>query len=206
MTAPAVTAPPIRPAQPGDVATIAALLTDAVAADPVAHWLVPDLVERQHIFHALLAMEVDHAVEWGHVDVTVDMTAVAVWRHHPAPQAPPLSDYHLSTFTGRHLTRFQHLYTLVRRYRTAAAHHWLAWLHVTPHARHRGIGQALLAHHHQRIDQLGYPVDTIATATVRNHLTRHGYRAGTPLRLIDGPPLWPLRRAGRPVPLTAVTG
>ncbi|WP_146605664.1 hypothetical protein [Micromonospora craterilacus] len=68
---------------------------------------MPDPVERQHVFHGLLAMEVDHAVEWGHVDVALDMTAVAVWHHHPVAEAAPLSDYHLSTFTGPALPRFQ---------------------------------------------------------------------------------------------------
>ncbi|MBX7265624.1 hypothetical protein KIF24_05910 [Micromonospora sp. Llam7] len=118
---------PIRSAEAGDVATIAALLTDAVATDPVAQWLVADPVERQHIFHGLLTMEVDHAVEWWHVDIALDMTAVAVWHHRPTPQAALLSDYHLSTFTGRHLPRFQQLHALARRYRSGAPHHWLAW-------------------------------------------------------------------------------
>ncbi|MEV6813223.1 GNAT family N-acetyltransferase [Micromonospora sp. NPDC051296] len=208
MTTVPVAAPPIRPARAGDVATIAALLTDATTTDPVAQWLVPDPAERQHTFHGLLAMEIDHAVEWGHVDVTLDMTAVAVWHRHPTPGAAPLADYHLSTFTGRALPRFQQLHNLIRRYRTVAPHHWLAWLHVTPDARRHGIGRTMLAHHHhQRADQLGHPIDTIATTTTaRDHLTRQGYHAGTPLRLPDGPQLWPLRRAGRPVPLTTEAG
>ncbi|TCB95439.1 N-acetyltransferase [Micromonospora zingiberis] len=197
-------APPIRPAQASDVATIAALLTDAVATDPVAQWLVPDPTERQHVFHGLLAMEIDHAVEWGHVDVTLDMTAVAVWHHHPpVAGAAPLSDYHLSTFTGRALPRFQQLHTMLHQYRSRAPHHWLTRLHVIPEARHHGIGRTLLTHHHQRINQLGYPVDTVTTtSTVRDFLTRQGYHAGTPLHLHDGPQLWPLRRATRPLPLT----
>ncbi|WP_327025183.1 GNAT family N-acetyltransferase [Micromonospora sp. NBC_01739] len=198
-----MTVPPIRPARAGDVATIAALLTDTVATDPVAQWLVPDPAERQYVFHGLLAMDIDHAVGCGHVDVALDMTAVAVWRHHPVQQAA-LSDYHLSTFTSRYLHRFQQLDALVHRYRSSAPHHWLAWLHVTPKARRQGIGRALLAHHHQRVDQLGHPVDTVVTGiTARDYLTRHGYHPETPLRLPSGPYLWPLRRTGRPVPPTA---
>ncbi|MBL6280180.1 hypothetical protein JMF97_28860 [Micromonospora fiedleri] len=50
-----MTAPPIRPARAGDVATITALLTDTVATDPVAQRLVPDPAERQHVLHGLLA-------------------------------------------------------------------------------------------------------------------------------------------------------
>ncbi|WFE47595.1 GNAT family N-acetyltransferase [Verrucosispora sp. WMMD1129] len=199
-------APPIRPARAGDVATIAALLTDAIATDPLAQRLVPDPAERQHVYHGLLAMEIDHAVEWGHVDVTLDMTAVAVWQHHPPARAAPLSDYHLSTFTGRALPRFQQLHTLLRPYRSGAPHHWLARLHVLTPARRQGLGRALLAHHHQRVDQLGYPIDTVTTTTVRDFLTRQGYHAGTPVLLHGEPQLWPLRRAGRPVPLTTAAG
>ncbi|MDG4796925.1 GNAT family N-acetyltransferase [Micromonospora sp. WMMD1082] len=196
-----MTTTPIRPAQAGDVAAITALLTDAVAKDPMGAWLVPDPAERRHVFHRLLAMEIDHAIEWGNVDVTLDMTAVAVWHHHPRPPTAPLFDYHLYTSAGPALPRFQRLHTLIRRYRTAAPHHWLAWLHVTPNTRQQGTGQALLEQHHQRVDQHGYPIDTIATNTpTRDYLTKHGYRAGTPLR--TRPHLWPLHRAGRPVPPT----
>ncbi|MEV2241045.1 GNAT family N-acetyltransferase [Micromonospora sp. NPDC049891] len=200
MTTTPVITPPIRPAQPSDVPTIAALLTDAI---PVTQWLVPDPTERQQVFHGLLAMEVDHAVESGHVDVTLDMTAVAVWHHHPVTGAAPLSDYHLRTFTGRALPRFQQLHALINRYRSGAPHHWLAWLHVLPDARRHGIGRALLTRHHQRVDQLGYPVDAVVTSVpARDHLTRRGYHAGTPLRLHGGPHLWPLRRASQPIPPT----
>ncbi|TCB89401.1 N-acetyltransferase [Micromonospora zingiberis] len=185
------------------MAAIVALLVDAAATDPVAAWLVPDPAERQDIFHRVLPIEVDHAVEFGTVDVTLDMTAVAVWHHHPAPEAALLADHHLGAFTGMAVPRFQRLHTLVRRYRSDAPHHWLAWLYVAPGARGHGFGRALLAHHHQRVDQIGYPVDTLVTATTaRDHLVGQGYRAGVPLHLLTGPQLWPLHRAGRPVPPT----
>ncbi|GGM66770.1 hypothetical protein GCM10011608_60120 [Micromonospora sonchi] len=185
------------------MATIAAMLVRAAAADPVAAWLVPDPAERHDALHRLLAMEIDHAVEFGTVDVTLDMTAVAVWHHHPAPEAAPLAGHYLGTFTGMAVPRYQRLHTLVRRYRSDAPHHWLAWLYVTPDARGHGIGRALLAHHHQHIDQIGYPVDTVVTTTTtRDYLTGQGYRATLPLHPLDGPPLWPLRRAGCPVPPT----
>lgn len=203
MNAPTTAAPMIRPAQPSDVAAIAALLTDATTTDPVAAWLLPDPAERHATFHTLLAMDIDHAVESGTVDVTLDMSAVAVWHHHPTPHTPPLFRHHLNTTPDRALLRFQRLHALLGRYRSAAAHHWLAWLHVTPTARGHGIGQALLEHHHRFADRQGLPIDTVVTTTrTRDFLTRHGYHPGLPLHTPGSPRLWPLRRAGRPVPLT----
>ncbi|MEV4481739.1 GNAT family N-acetyltransferase [Micromonospora coxensis] len=193
------TAATIRPAQPADVATITALLTEAIANDPVAEWLVSHPGERQTVFHALLAMDVDHAVEWGNVDVPLDMSAVAVWRHHPAGDAAVLSNHHLSTFTGRALPRFQQLHTLIASFQSAAPHHWLSWLYVTPNSRGKNIGRQLLARHHRRVDQLGYPVDAVVTTeAARDFLRRHGYHPGLPLHLPSGPRLWPLHRSGRP--------
>ncbi|MFJ8691211.1 GNAT family N-acetyltransferase [Micromonospora wenchangensis] len=188
----------VRRAQPGDVATIAALLTDAVMRDPVAEWLVPDPVGRRSVFSELLAMDVDHAVEWDTIDVALDMTAVAVWRHHPNDDL--LSRHHLATITDPALPRFRHYSALVNSYRSPAPHHWLTWLYVAPSRRGLGIGRRLLAHHHQVVDRLGVPVDlVVSTERARGFLHHHGYRAGLPLHLPSGPRLWPLRRPARPV-------
>ncbi|MFJ6197279.1 hypothetical protein [Micromonospora sp. NPDC092111] len=198
MSAAAATAA-IRPAQSGDVATIAALLTEAAAADPVAAWLVPDPAERQSVFHALLAMEIDHAVEWGTVDVLLDLSGIAVWRRHPAPDGALLTDHHLSAFTGRALPRFRQLHAVLASYTSAAPHHWLAWLYVTPDSRRQGSAGRLLAHHQHRVDQLGWPVYTVVTTeAARDFLRTHGYHAGLPLHLPSGPRLWSLTRNGRP--------
>ncbi|WP_088974494.1 GNAT family N-acetyltransferase [Micromonospora coxensis] len=175
------------------------MLTDAVADDPVAEWLVPDPHERRSIFQGLLSMEVDHAVEWGSVDVLLDMTGVAVWRRHPANDAAVLSDHHLGTFTKRALPRFRQLNALVDSYRSAAPHHWLAWLYVSPRRRGQGIGTALLARQHQVVDQLGHPIDVVVTSEpARDFLHAHGYFAGLPLHLPSSPRLWPLRCAAPP--------
>ncbi|WP_328347868.1 GNAT family N-acetyltransferase [Micromonospora sp. NBC_00421] len=196
----------IRHAQPGDVPTITALLVEAITDDPVAEWLVPDPAERQTVFHGLLAMEIDHAIEWGHVDVPLDLTAVAVWHRHPLPDTAVLTDHHLDVFAGRALPRFRQLHTLVRSYRSDAPHHWLSRLHVTPTRRRQGIGGHLLDQHHHRADQLGDPYDTVVTTeATRDFLRGHGYRAGLPLHLPSGPRLWPLHRTGHSHPATDKT-
>ncbi|MEU8284126.1 GNAT family N-acetyltransferase [Micromonospora sp. NPDC048905] len=188
----------VRPGQPKDVAAIAALLAHGLAEDPVAEWLVPDPAERQAVFQGLLATEVDHSVEWGDVDLLPDMGGVAVWRRHPADDAPVLSDHHLGTFTRRALPRFQQLSSLVGSYRSDAPHQWLAWLYVARSHRGQGIGAELLARHHEVVDQLGHPVDTVVTnQAARDFLQANGYLASLPLHLPSGPRLWPLRRIAR---------
>ncbi|WP_328414313.1 GNAT family N-acetyltransferase [Micromonospora sp. NBC_00389] len=196
----------VRPGQPGDVAAVTALLAQGLADDPVAEWLVPDPAERQAVFQGLLAMEVDHSVEWGDVDLLPDMSGVAVWRRHPADDAPVLSDHHLGTFTRRALPRFQQLSALVGSYQSDAPHQWLAWLYVTRDRRRQGIGAKLLARHHEVVDQLGYPVDAVVTnQPARDFLQANGYLAGLPLHLPSGPRLWPLRRIARPVAVRPTT-
>ncbi|MFF0097734.1 GNAT family N-acetyltransferase [Micromonospora sp. NPDC005257] len=188
----------MRPVQPGDVATIAAQLARSVMYDPVAEWLVRDPDQRRAVFTELLAMDVDHAVEWGTVDVLLDMTGIAIWRHHPDDDL--LSRHHLATVAEPALPRFRHYSALVNSYRSAAPHHWLAWLYVTPSHRRLGIATRLLARHHQVVDRLGIPIDAMVSTThARNFLHHHGYRPGLSLHLPGGPQLWPLRRPARPV-------
>ncbi|WP_157552772.1 GNAT family N-acetyltransferase [Micromonospora sp. NRRL B-16802] len=164
----------------------------------MAEWLVPDPAERQAVFHGLLAMEVDHAAEWGDVDLLPDMGGVAVWRRHPADDAPVLSDHHLGTFTRGAMPRFQQLNALLNSYRSDAPHHWLAWLYVARDRRGQGIGTELLACHHEVVDQRGLPIDVVVTSEhARNFLIFHGYIAGLSLHLPSGPRLWPLRRPGQ---------
>ncbi|MEU9742222.1 hypothetical protein AB0E12_23865 [Micromonospora chersina] len=189
----------VRRARPADVPAVTALLVDAFSRDPVAEWLVPDADNRADVLHRLLAVDVDHAIETGHVDVTGDWSAVAVWRRHDLDaQRWALGDYHLTTFAGRAAPRLGELNAAVRSYRSDAPHHWLSWLAVQP-----GYGwpaaDELLHQHHQTVDQTGHPVYAVVTTEgARDLLCQHSYRADLPLHLPSGPRLWPLTRAGRP--------
>ncbi len=196
----------IRRAGRADVAAVTALLVDVLSRDPVAEWLVPDEQERPDTLHRLLAVDVDHAIETGHVDVTMDWSAVAVWRRHDLnAQRWALGDYHLSTFAGRAAPRFGELHALVRSYRSAAPHHWLSWLAVQPGHGWPAAGE-LLREHHQMVDQSGYPVYAVVTTEgARDLLCQHGYRADLPLHLPSGPRLWPLHRGPRPTLPTPAT-
>ncbi|NES28066.1 hypothetical protein GCE86_09060 [Micromonospora terminaliae] len=191
----------VRRARPADVPAITALLVDALSRDPVAEWLVPDADNRLDVLHRLLAVDVDHAIETGHVDVAGDWSAVAVWRRHDLDaQQWALGDYHLTTFAGQAAPRFDELNAAVRSYRSDAPHHWLSWLAVQPSYGWPVAGE-LLHQHHQMVDRTGHPVYAVVTTEgARDLLCQHGYRADLPLHLPSGPRLWPLTRAGRPIP------
>ncbi|MEV0428247.1 hypothetical protein [Micromonospora sp. NPDC050495] len=198
-TAPAASR--VRRAGPSDVAAVTALVVDALSRDPVAQWLVPDPAERPDVLHRLLAVEVDHAVETGYVYVSVDWSAAAVWQRHDLnAQRWALGDYHLTTFAGRAVPRFDDLNAATRSYRPNAPHHWLSWLAVQPDYGWHVAGDLLRAHH-QVIDQTGDPAYAVVTTDGARHLLRaNGYREDLPLHLPSGPRLWPLRRSGRPTP------
>lgn len=188
-----------RQAGPGDVAAVTALLTDALLHDPVAQWLVPDEQERPDVLHRLLAVEVDHTVETGYVDVMLDWSAAAVWQLHDLNSTRwALGDYHLTTFAGRAFPRFSELLAAVRSYRPAAPHHWLSWIAVQP-GYSWSAADELLHTHHRVVDQAGQPVYAVVTSDgARDLLCQHGYHEDLPLHLPSGPRLWPLHRAGRP--------
>ncbi|MFG1951735.1 hypothetical protein [Micromonospora sp. NPDC048830] len=191
---------PIRPATPSDVASVTQLLINALANDPVAEWLVPDPAERTSVLWRMLALDVDHTVETGRVDLAVNMSAVAAWRRHdPDVQRWVPTVHHLKAFAGRSSPRFAALQVAVDSYRSSAPHYWLSWFAVHPDVRGRGMLREMLRRYHEVVDEAEYPsYAVVTTEAARDMLQRHGYYPALPLHLPSGPRLWPLARNGRP--------
>ncbi|MER5337953.1 GNAT family N-acetyltransferase [Micromonospora sp. NPDC002717] len=191
----------IRAAKPHDVAAITVLLAGALDRDPVIEWLLPDAAEWVVVLHRLLAVDVDHAIETGAVDVALNLSAVAVWRRHdPNSGFRRFGQHHLPTFAGSAAPRIAALNSAIDSYRSSAPHHWLSWLAVHPSFRGRGLASELLRRHHQVVDDTGLPVYTVVTTeSARDMLREQGYHAALPLNLPSGPKLWPLIRNARPV-------
>ncbi|WP_416903517.1 hypothetical protein [Micromonospora echinospora] len=194
---------PIRPAVPVDTPTIAHTLAAAFQHDPVAAWLVPDPDARFPILRDAIALHLDGAIT--HPGVQVDMTAataaVAVWHHHDHSSPPPTTVEPDESFTGPWAARFHALDALITAHRPAHAHHWLTALAAHPHYQGQRLAEQLLHRHHQRIHTTAQPVHGLVTTThARDWLTARGYHTGTPLRLPDGPCLWPVERGHCPVP------
>ncbi len=189
---------PIRPAVPADTPAIAHTLAAAFQHDPVAAWLVPDPDARFPVLRAVIALHLDGAIT--NPDVRVDMmaatAAVAVWHHHDhrSPAPSPATDP-AEAVTGPWATRFHTLDTLITAHRPAHAHHWLTGLAAHPYYQGQRLAEQLLHRHHQRIHATGQPVHGLVTTPhARDWLTAHGYHTGEPVRLPDGPCLWPVER------------
>ncbi|MFV2093934.1 GNAT family N-acetyltransferase [Micromonospora sp. LOL_014] len=195
----------IRTAGVDDLLQAATLLTEAFLIAPVSQWLISDLEARAEIFRTLFTIELDHAIRaGGTVHVAGQFSGVAVW--HPRGRRTPtepeaVSDHELQllTATGRWQPRFAALGRILAAHHPWQPHWHLAYLAVVPWRQGSGLGSALLRHHHRHLDGYGTPGYLEAT-TPRNRdlYLRHGYRPHGPVRLPDGPPIWPMWREPRP--------
>jgi GNAT superfamily N-acetyltransferase len=179
---------------------VAELVADAFHPLPAAAWLVPDPARRARLMAGQFAILVEHATAHGAVYRTGDRYGAAVWFDRTAPAPEPL-DYpaRLAAACGAATPRFLALDELIEKHHPAEPHHHLALLAVSPAHQHRGLGTALLAHHHAYLDAHGIPAYLEASSEGSRRLyARHGYRTGEPFRLPDGTPFWPMWREPNP--------
>jgi GNAT superfamily N-acetyltransferase len=202
----------VRHARARELGDVAALLAEAFPVSPIGDWLVPDPIVRRQVYLEYFAIQVDHAHEWGQIDLAQDPHSVAgvvVWFRETTPPPEP-DDYtrRLERACGSSPYRFHALHEILNRHSWTSPHHRLAFLAVNPIRHGYGIGSALLDHYHTRIAEFPTPASLVAS-TRRSHTLylRHGYTPATtaPLHLPDsGPPLWPTFRCEQP-PKTAAT-
>jgi ribosomal protein S18 acetylase RimI-like enzyme len=197
----------------GELGTLGALIGTAFADLSAVRWLVPTaLTERQLVFGRWAEFQTADALDNGHVDVlTVDEApvAVAVWFTEPHAAPAPDYDQQLQRAVGRqHIDRFHTLDTVMAAaHPTGAHHHHLLLLAVDPAYQNQGYGSALLAQHHQRLDQAGIPgyLEAASRDSARLY-ARHGYTPlGDPLTLSGNtsPDLWPMWRDPRTGPMAS---
>lgn len=177
-------------------AEVADLIAEAFQVLPPAEWLVPDPALRLRLLAGQFAILAEHALVHGVVHRTADGDGVAVWfpREEPGPE-PPDYERRLAAACGEATGRFQALDALLEDNHPTDPHHHLAFLAVRPGRQGRGLGTALLRHHHTTLDARGLPAYLEASSERNLPLyQRHGYRTGEPLRLPDGTPFWPMWR------------
>jgi ribosomal protein S18 acetylase RimI-like enzyme len=171
----------------------------AVAFHPlaVARWLVPDPARRAEVLPANFRIFVDHALAHGEVHVTTDRSAAAVWfprNGDPIPD-PVAYSQRVAAACGENTERFFHLDGLFDKHHPDQPHHHLAFLAVHPTHQRRGLGTALLAHHHARLDKAGIAAYLEASSeAARDLYTRHGYQVREPFHLPNSTPTWPMWR------------
>ena len=128
---------------------------------------------------------------------TGDLVGVALWFPFTRPIPPPRDyDARLKDGCGPAFDRIRELDAALEVHHPVHAHHYLAFLAVRPDKQNLGIGSALLARHHARIDAAGIPAYLDAN-DIRNRdlYLRHGYTFDTMIQLPDGgPPIWPMHR------------
>ncbi|WP_428962944.1 GNAT family N-acetyltransferase [Micromonospora fluostatini] len=188
----------VRRATPDDVDALAEVLAEAFHDSAVAGWLIPDPTDRHTIYHRYFTAVLAHGLEHGHVDTVADRSAVAVWypRLHPPPPPAPTHQAALAEVTGRYGPLFALMEALFEVGHPDEPHHHLAHLAVRPARQGRGLGTALLDHHHRRLDAQGVAAYVATTSPRRGLYQRLGYHTCPPLTLPDGPAVWRLWRPG----------
>lgn len=191
--------PEIVRAEANQAARVAGLLAEAFEPLAVSAWLVSDPDGRRRVLAANFQIFVELAFPYGHVEITDEFDAAAVWFHGSEFPAPPDYESRLLDACGQWVDRFRILDEYFAAHHPHEAHHHLAFLGVQPNHQGGGIGSVLMGAHHRRLDEAGIPGYLEASSErARDLYLRHGYRLlGEPFHLPDGPPFWPMWREPR---------
>nr|BFE55719.1 GNAT family N-acetyltransferase [Dactylosporangium thailandense] len=188
----------IDPVGPEEVTEV---LVKAMSDGAVARWLMPDDRLRRESSPEYFAIFAEHALRHGEVYASVDpidgkLSGVALW--FPLTRAIPSPvdyDSRLKEVTGPAFDRVCELDAALEAKHPLGPHHYLAFVAVRPDRQSLGIGSALLARHHARLDRAGLPAYLEANDPRNRELyLRHGYESRPPVLLPDGPPVWPMWR------------
>lgn len=185
-----------------DLGTLSHVIADAFHDLAPSRWLIPDPAARRDIFPRYFGLYIEHAMASGVVQTTTGRTAVALWiRTGPGAAGQPAGySTRLAAITGPWIDRFLAFdAALDRHHPTAVPHHHLAILAVRPGRQSQGTGTAMLRSYHELLDHgLRAPAYLEASGPrTRQLYLRHGYADhGPPIRLPDGPLLYPMWRDG----------
>jgi ribosomal protein S18 acetylase RimI-like enzyme len=188
----------IRPAAAGDVAEVSATLADAFVDGDLADWLIPDRPLRVRVYPKYFRIFVEYFIEHGHVDVTDEVDAVALWLPVGDRFEMEIAGYdeRLAAVCGPALHRFRLLdATTATHHPVSRPHLYLSHVAVRPARQGHRLGSALLRHRHAQLDRDGTAVYLEATgaANVRFY-RRHGYRPRPEAPVAPGALLYPMWR------------
>lgn len=183
----------VRRAIPGDAGPLIAVLAEAFLEGPVAEWLVPEMRYRRPVCFRYFRLMVHHGFEHGKVDTNADLSAVAIWyaRNEAPPAAAPEYQDKLEQATGKYAPKFLLLDAMFEAHHPRIPHDYLAHMAVDPLRQNRGLGTALLAYAHHKLDQGNRPAYVVAcNERSRDLYLRLGYRQGPALHPPSGAPLF----------------
>jgi GNAT superfamily N-acetyltransferase len=200
--------PLIRPAEPRDVARIAATLTVSLAESRWVRWALP-LDGRTQRLTRLAELDAHRGVTTGTTWVSEDVDAVASWEAPDGAAAPLPPDVRAALereVPRLHADRAADVAATdaARAAALPAGPHWrLRALATRPRSRRRGLGGAVLAPVLARCDADGVPAALVAPAWAVVRFARGlGFEVALATRSADGTlPLWVAVRPPRvPMP------
>jgi ribosomal protein S18 acetylase RimI-like enzyme len=198
----------LHPATPDDADQVAGMLAAAFADSPAVRWVIPDTDEQwDQLALAYFRRHVDAALDQGIIDVVSDhatstsaassVRAAALWLPRTGAVPTPPIGPQFAAAAGRHVIgRLSVLGMVLAAHQPAYPHHYLAWVGARPCDRRRGLGRALLEHHHTELDAAGQPSYLVASAPDNYRLyQRLGYTdLGEPIDVAPGLVLRPMLR------------
>ena len=189
-------------ARPQDANILSHVIAKAFHNLAPSTWLIPDSDARARLLPGYFRVFAVHeAITQGRVYTTTGRNAVALWLPSASNDEPSLADYEekLRASTGSWAERFRTFDALLAKHHPHDVDHdHLAILAVHPDHQRRGIGSALLAVHHERLDAEVPPRTAYleaSDATTRELYLRHGYTDfGDPIVLPSGARMFPMLR------------
>ena len=181
-----------------DLTPVIRLLTAAFIDDPVLSWAFPDPVTRPEALAVVVRAYVHHG-QVRTVGPTERPDAAAVWSDPAGPDIPTPDQ--LPPVLLPHLDRLAQLDQLLgARHPADHDHRYLRVIGVQPAERGRGHGGELLRQGLAEWDAAGLSTYLEASSPRNAALyVRHGFTPyGEPIRLPDGPELYPMWRDSRP--------
>ncbi|MET9700581.1 GNAT family N-acetyltransferase [Streptomyces sp. NPDC006529] len=192
----------IRSAGPADRDEVAGLLDAAFFDDPVSTWVFPDPEHRRAVHADFLGVFVDVALAEGRIDRAADGSAAALWLRVPAgePEGEDEVPARMREAADPDNERCELVGRLMGEvHPTAEEHEYLLMIAVAPGRQGEGLGSELIRPVLERCDRDGVPAYLEASSERSMRLyERLGWEfTGTPVRLPDGPLMWPMWRKPR---------
>ncbi|MFC4535397.1 GNAT family N-acetyltransferase [Sphaerisporangium dianthi] len=187
-----------------DPAAAGEIIAGAFSHDAISRWLIPPPEDPLPIQRRFFTMHAEHALDHGDIyGINEDgrLAGVAVWFASPFPDIPGQEE-RVASIAGEHAGRYGILGEQMDKLHPHEPHHYLAFIALVGGRTGRGLGSLLLEEHHRVLDAQGIPAYLEASSEASRRLyVRHGYvDMPEPLRLPDGPVMYPMWRA--PLPAT----